>query len=116
MEGTSSDNINTGGRELLSEYAALGAKRRDVIIELLKELLRTGVTRINFVDLIVDYIASNEFRYSMRNEIIKKLFIGEEMLTDHEMEDYAILRTLEKLYQHRRQRQDLKSRIDNLKY
>lgn len=107
---------NNNNAQVLSEYEAMAAKRRDVIAELLKELVRVGIHRINFIDLIIDYIASGEFRYSLRNEVIKKYFISDELLTVHEMEDYAAFRTLEKLAQQRPGNQDLKVRIGNLKY
>src|SRR5689334_14134871 len=112
--GSSSSNNGKKGSEVLSKSEAQAAKRRDVIVELLKELVRVGVNRINFVDLIVDYIVSGEFRYSQRNEVIGKFFVGDEMLSDHELEDYSLFRSLDKLYQQRPTRDDLKGRIDNL--
>jgi len=111
----SNNGVNGNNGKILSDSQAMALKRSDVIVEILKELVRTGVPHINFVDLIIDYIACGEFRYSSRNEIIRKFFIGEEMLTENEMEDYVVFRSLEKLYEQRPTRNDLKLRLDNLK-
>lgn len=92
---------------LLNRSEVQRMRRRDVIIDILKELVQTGITKINFRDLVIDYIASGEFRYG-NNVIISKLFVGD-ICSETDMEDYAKYYTLKNLMEIYEKRDDLES-------
>lgn len=99
---------------LTSEEQASTLKRHDVIREILLEISRRGITSMDFTDVVVDFIFSGEYRYTFRNLIIKKLFVGDTMLSEAEAEDYSVLSTLVRLSHLSNNNEQLKERIGNL--
>lgn len=92
LNATDSENA----QPLTSEEQANTMKRQDAIREILLEFSRCRIPSMDFLDVLV-VVFSGEYRYTHRNIIIKKLFVGETMLSEAEADDYAALSTLLRL-------------------
>lgn len=93
MDGESSS------QRIVSESEARKIRRQDVIIEILVDISRRSISKINIVDVFVDYVFSDLFRYGKKKwYIISNMFIEKPMLSKDEAFDYGRLRSLMRFF------------------